>query len=142
MSETVKTNINYRDFKVDNLQNNDASIIKLTPIPSRDAFQIIDKLTEQFHKKYCLSEDFIQQLQVRLNSEAIIYESEIILSDNSSVVEKIKGKHCCNFVNTCIQQNIAMIWHDKDKNTIRLWGDKDNLLTSINVIKHRIKLCQ
>ena len=54
MSETVKTNINYKDFKVDNLVNNDASIIKLIPIPSRDAFQIIDKLTEQFHKKYCI----------------------------------------------------------------------------------------
>ena len=106
MSETVKTNINYKDFKVDNLVNNDASIIKLIPIPSRDAFQIIDKLTEQFHKKYCISEDFIQQLQVRLDSEAIIYESEISLSDNNRVVEKIKGKHCCNFISTCIQQNI------------------------------------
>ena len=142
MNENVKTNINYKDFKVIDVEDKNPLAIKLNPIPSRDAFQIIDKLTEQFHKKYCLSEDFIQQLQVRLDSEAIIYESEISIPENSGIVEKIKGKHCCNFIRTCIQQNIAMIWYDKGRNTIRLWGDIDNLLTSINVIKYRIKLCE
>ena len=121
MSETVKTNINYKDFKVDNLVNNDASIIKLIPIPSRDAFQIIDKLNKQFHKKYCISEDFIQQLQVRLDSEAIIYESEISLSDNNRVVEKVKGKHCCNFYLYSTKYSNGGTIKIK---YIRLWGDK------------------
>jgi len=120
--------------------DNTNPIFKLTPIPSRDAFQIIENLSDNFNKKYNINEEFIQQLQTRLNSDEIIYEGTINCPTIESDCHKICGKDLAYFIQTANQQNIAMIWHDKtaDPPLFRFWGDKIKIITAMNVINHRI----
>tara|TARA_Y100000385_G_scaffold174057_1_gene180099 strand:+ start:4505 stop:4975 length:471 start_codon:yes stop_codon:yes gene_type:complete len=122
-------------------EDNTNPILELTPIPSRDAFQTIEILTERFHKKYDISEQFIQQLQTRLNSDEIIYEGSIVCPVKESDCHKICGKNRAYFTQTANQQNIAMIWHDKTANPplFRFWGDKTRIAVAMNVIKYRIE---
>jgi hypothetical protein len=142
-----KTSVNYKDFTVQDTQadiQNEASSFTLKPIPSRDAFQIIEKLTNRFNPEHNINEKFIQQLQTRLDADKIIYEGSINAPDNVDMCNNICGTGNCQLYQTIIQQNIAMIWHDKccETPSFRFWGDKMNVITAMNVIKYRISIME
>ena len=143
MSQTPTTTKTHTHFTLGETpvpEDNTNPVLKLIPIPSRDAFQTIEILTERFHKKYNISEQFIQQLQTRLNTDEVIYEGSIVCPAKESDCHKICGKNCAYFTQTANQQNIAMIWHDKTVNppVFKFWGDKSRIAVAINVIKYRI----
>ena len=60
MTQNV-TKVDYKDFKVDsaNIPTKDHLVLQLKPIPSRDAFQYIEKITDRFNKIYNFNESFI-----------------------------------------------------------------------------------
>ena len=143
MSQSATTTETHSHFTLGDTpdpEDNTNPVLKLIPIPSRDAFQTIEILTERFHKKYNISEQFIQQLQTRLNSDEIIYEGSIVCPAKESDCHKICGKDSAYFTQTANQQNIAMIWHDKTANppVFRFWGDKTRIAVAMNVINYRI----
>ena len=141
MTQNVTT-VDYKDFKVDsaNIPTKDHLVLKLKPIPSRDAFQYIEKITDRFNKIYNFNESFIQQLQVRLNSDKIICEGEINAPEDKTIRDLINGVKKYYLQQTAIHQDVAMIWCDEsaDTPTYKFWGERANVIKAINVIKFKI----
>ena len=60
MAQTTTT-VNYKNFKVgeSELPIKEHMVLKLRPIPSRDSFQYIEKITNRFDKTHNFNESFI-----------------------------------------------------------------------------------
>lgn len=137
-----KTTVDYKDFKVGtaNLPAKDHLVLTFKPIPSRDAFQYIEKMTDRFNKQHNISESFIQQLQVRLNSDKIICQGELEAPQDVDLREKINGINKYYLFQTAIHQDVAMVWCDESEEIpkYKVWGERPNVIRAINILRFKI----
>ena len=141
MAQTTTT-VNYKNFKVgeSELPIKEHMVLKLRPIPSRDSFQYIEKITNRFDKTHNFNESFIQQLQIRLDSDKIICQGEIEAPLEKSIREKVNGFNNYYLFQTTIHQDVAMIWCDEsvERPSYKVWGERDNVIRAINILKFKI----
>ena len=134
--------VEYKTFDIthnnDNTVNNSAKMYyKLTPVPSRDALIVIKEYINKVSEELRPDQNFMASLEKKLNSNDVIFEG-FLYAPEENICKQVIGKKGCYFYQTTTKNDIAMIWHDREKNKFLFWGPKINLIKSMNIIKHRI----
>ena len=115
---------------------------KLETLSGKTALERICQLTNNFDESLKMEPEFIEEIKTKLNTDDEIMEGFLYAPTDPDICKQVIGKGGYYFHLTTKQQDIAMIWHERDlaRPVFRFWGEKFKLIKAMNIIRHRIHM--
>lgn len=106
---------------------------KITKTDASDAISKINSLT-----KGTVNPEYMNKVTEAITQRGYTYYGFIYGLRSEVITKKVIGKQGYFFKLTTENKKCDFIWHDRVSNIFMFWGEKANLINSMNAIRYRI----
>lgn len=106
---------------------------KITKHNSTDVISTIKLLTND-----SVNQEYMNKVIKSITERGYTFYGFIYAPKSEVVTKKVIGKQGYFFKLTTYNKKCDFIWHDRNTNVFMFWGEKNNLINSMNSIRYRI----